>query len=137
MIHFFSENDFVLKNPEKITQWIQKVVQHHQGEVIEVQYIFCDDDYLLKINQDFLQHDYYTDIITFDNSIGKKIEGEIYISTNRIKENAIEYQVSFEEELNRVLIHGILHLLGFKDKTTEEQDLMTKKENEALFIFDI
>ncbi len=136
MIHFFSENDFVLKNPEKITQWIQKVVQHYQGEVIEVQYIFCDDDYLLKINQDFLQHDYYTDIITFDNSIGKKIEGEIYISTDRIKENAIEYQVSFEEELNRVLIHGILHLLGFKDKTTEEQDFMTKKENEALFLFD-
>lgn len=132
MIHFFSENDFVLHNVDKITQWIQKIVQHHQAEITEIQYIFCDDDYLLKINQDFLQHDYYTDIITFDNSVGKKIEGDIYISTDRVKENALEYNVPFEEELNRVLIHGILHLLGFKDKTDEEQNYMTQKENEAL-----
>ncbi|APD06795.1 endoribonuclease YbeY [Flavobacteriaceae bacterium UJ101] len=135
MIYFFSENNFVLKNQKTIISWIEKIVSLHQGEIEQINYIFCDDDYLLKINQDFLQHDYYTDIITFDNSIGKKIEGEIFISTDRIEDNSCHFKVSFEEELRRVLIHGILHLLGFKDKTEDQQKQMTQKENEALQLY--
>ncbi len=135
MIRFFSENDFVLENQAPLTFWIEKVVHFHRGEIDQLHYIFCSDDDLLKINQDYLQHDYYTDIITFDNSIGKKIDGEIYISTDRIKDNAETFEVSFEEELRRVLIHGVLHLLGYKDNTEKQQQEMTHQENEALKLY--
>ncbi len=135
MIRFFSENDFVLENQAPLTSWIEKVVHSHRGRINQLHYIFCDDDYLLEINQYYLQHDYYTDIITFDNSIGKKIDGEIYISTDRIKDNAETFEVPFEEELRRVLIHGVLHLLGFKDKTEKQQKQMTHEENNALKLY--
>ncbi|MFV0531690.1 MAG: rRNA maturation RNase YbeY [Flavobacteriales bacterium] len=132
MIRFFSENDFVLENQTALIDWIEKMVRLHQGKIEQLHYIFCSDDDLLKINQDFLHHDYYTDIITFDNSIGKNIDGEIYISTDRVKENAQTFKVTFEEELQRVMIHGVLHLLGFKDKTTHQQEAMKQQENKAL-----
>ncbi len=135
MIHFFSENDYLLNNKDSIINWIERVVEFHQGKIEQLNYIFCDDEYLLKINKEFLEHDYYTDIITFDNSIGKNIDGEIFISTERVKDNSNKYNVSFDHELKRVIIHGVLHLLGFKDKSEEQQKLMTLKENEALISF--
>lgn len=135
MIYFFSENNFILKNQKSIIRWIEEVISFHQGKIVAINYIFCDDDYLLKINQEFLQHDYYTDIITFDNSVGKQIEGEIYISIDRVKDNANVFTIDFEEELKRVIIHGVLHLLGFKDKTEQQQKQMTEKENEALQLY--
>ncbi len=135
MIYFFSENNFILENQKSIIRWIEEVISFHQGKIVIINYIFCDDDYLLKINQEFLQHDYYTDIITFDNSVGKQIEGEIYISIDRVKDNANIFTIDFEEELKRVIIHGVLHLLGFKDKTEQQQKQMTEKENEALQLY--
>jgi probable rRNA maturation factor len=94
--------------------------------------VFCDDDYLHKLNLQFLNHDTLTDIISFDNSLGKQIHGEIYISVERVKENAGTYQVAFLEELHRVIIHGVLHFCGYKDKTKKQQETMSRKENEAL-----
>lgn len=95
-------------------------------------FVFCSDDYLLKINQDFLQHDYYTDIITFDYSEGNKISGDLMISVDRVRDNARQHTISFEDELSRVMIHGVLHLLGFGDKTFEESSKMRKLESDAL-----
>ena len=95
----------------------------------EIQYVFCDDNYLLKLNQEFLKHDTLTDIISFDYSVGKIIHGEIFISVERVKENAKAFQVSFKEELFRVIIHGVLHYCGYKDKTTNDSQIMTDKEN--------
>ena len=102
-----------------------------------INYVFCDDKYLLKINQHFLNHDTYTDIISFDNSMGNELHGDIFISTERVRENAIIFEVSFEEELRRVLVHGVLHLCGYKDKTKEESDLMRSKEDEKLAMFHV
>ena len=94
--------------------------------------MFCDDAYLHKLNVQFLNHDTLTDIISFDNSLGKQIHGEIYISIERVKENASTYRVAFLEELHRVIIHGVLHFCGYKDKSKQEQDTMTRMENKAL-----
>ena len=95
----------------------------------EINYIFCDDEYLLKINQDFLDHDYYTDIITFDQVRGKTISGEIFVSLQRIKDNASLISKNYEEEKKRVIAHGVLHLCGYKDKTEEQQKIMRAKED--------
>ncbi|MFV0237476.1 MAG: rRNA maturation RNase YbeY [Flavobacteriales bacterium] len=135
MIQFFSKNHFIPENQKALIDWIEKVVIFHQGKIVQIHYIFCNDHDLLKINQEFLQHNDYTDIITFDDSIGKQLEGEIYISTDRVQENANNFKVDFEEELRRVLIHGVLHLLGFKDKTLQQKNQMTEKENEALQLY--
>jgi len=132
MIHFFSENGFLLDNSTFISDWIVKVAAIHEYEVGQINYIFCDDEYLLKINQTFLDHDTYTDVITFDDSEGKYISGEIYISTERVAENARHFKTSFRHELHRVMIHGILHLLGWNDSTEQERKNMRQKEEEAL-----
>ncbi|WPO38801.1 rRNA maturation RNase YbeY [Flammeovirgaceae bacterium SG7u.111] len=124
---------FELKNQEKAVSWINKVSEQHNHQIEELNYIFCSDDYLLKINIDYLSHDTLTDIITFDNSETEgKIIGDIFISIDRVTENAGTFQNTFETELARVMIHGVLHLLGFKDKTKTEAQLMTEKENESL-----
>jgi rRNA maturation RNase YbeY len=133
-IQFFQENiSFKLKNATKIKQWIKSVVEKENQKLLELNFIFCDDEYLHKINVEYLQHDTYTDIITFDNSehIGK-IEGDIFISIERVKENADNLKITFEQELHRVMIHGVLHLLGYKDKTKAEKQTMRAKEDEAL-----
>ncbi len=104
-------------------------------ETGEINYIFCDDSYLLKMNQDYLNHNTYTDIISFDYSEGKHLAGDIFISIDRIEENAKKFKIPFEKELQRVLIHGILHFAGFKDKTTTEKEEMRKQENLFLKIF--
>lgn len=132
-IHFFShEVKFQLKSKRNIISWIKKVVEQEESYIEEINYVFCSDSYLLAINQGFLKHNTLTDIITFDHSEGDSLEGEIYISIERVAENAIKYNVAFGEELNRVMIHGVLHLLGYKDKKPSEKTLMRKKEKDCL-----
>ncbi len=130
MISFFSEEiDFELSDQEKISNWLELAIGEHDKELVEISYVFCDDEYLHKINVEYLNHDTYTDIITFDNSESEsEIESDIFVSVERVKENAKEFGVSFEQELHRVLIHGLLHLLGFKDKTEAESIEMRKQE---------
>ena len=134
MISYNYELDFKLENEKLIEIWIQEIIKNHNSEEGEINYIFCDDAYLLKLNIEFLQHDTLTDIISFDNSLGKLLSGDVFISIERIKENAKEFNVSFVEELHRVMIHGILHYIGFKDKTEKDQQEMTRQENLALSI---
>ena len=128
MIHFFYENTEE-KIQENLKIWIEKIIISEEKKPGEINYIFCDDEYLLKINQDFLDHDYYTDIITFDQVRGKTISGEIFVSLQRIKDNASLISKNYEEEKKRVIAHGILHLCGYKDKTEEQQKEMRSKED--------
>ena len=132
MIEFYSETDFKVEDTKALSHWISEIILHENHELGDLTYVFCDDDYLHKLNLQFLNHDTLTDIISFDNSLGKQIHGEIYISVERVKENAGTYQVAFLEELHRVIIHGVLHFCGYKDKTKKQQDTMSRKENEAL-----
>lgn len=132
MIEFYSETDFKIEDTKALSHWISEIILHENHELGDLTYVFCDDDYLHKLNLQFLNHDTLTDIISFDNSLGKQIHGEIYISVERVKENAGTYQVAFLEELHRVIIHGVLHFCGYKDKTKKEQETMSCKENEAL-----
>lgn len=131
--YFFEQVSFSFQETLH-TNWINKILDKENHELGEVNIIFCNDNYLHKINVDFLNHDTLTDIITFDNSIGNVIHGEIYISIDTVKANAEEYRVPLEEELARVLIHGFLHMCGYKDKTDKDQEQMTLKENESLKI---
>ena len=128
MIHFFYENTEE-KIQENLKIWIEKIIISEEKKPGEINYIFCDDKYLLKINQDFLDHDYYTDIITFDQVRGKTISGEIFVSLQRIKDNASLISKNYEEEKKRVIAHGVLHLCGYKDKTEEQQKIMRAKED--------
>lgn len=132
MIEFNYETEFKLENEKSLANWIENIISEKGFEVGEINYIFCDDAYLLKLNVEFLQHDTLTDIISFDNTLGKLISGDIFISIERVSENATEYNVTVEEELHRVMIHGVLHYLGFKDKSDNEKMIMRKQENIAL-----
>jgi rRNA maturation RNase YbeY len=134
MIEFNYETNFSLKNEPKISDWIQGRILTEGFKLGEINYIFCDDAYLHKLNVEFLNHDTLTDIISFDNTMGKLISGDIFISIERVKENAATFNASFEEELHRVIIHGVLHYLGYKDKNEEDQLAMTLKENESLLL---
>ena len=130
MIQFFFENieEFLL--PNRVEEWIEQLISTEEKKTGNINYIFCDDEYLLKVNQDFLNHDYYTDVITFDYVKGKTISGDIFISITRIKENAITLSDNdFERELIRVLANGVLHLCGYKDKSEGDQKIMRAKEN--------
>jgi rRNA maturation RNase YbeY len=119
-----------------IKQFIPRLFKKEKHQAEELRYIFCSDEYLLQINRDFLQHDYYTDIITFDLSEkGKGITGEIYISIDRVKDNARVHQTSFREEILRVIFHGALHLCGYKDKTASQTKLMRQKEEEYIRLY--
>ncbi len=135
MINFFSENIPSPTLSERVIPWISQIITEEGKKEGEINYIFCDDEHLLQINRDFLDHDYYTDIITFDYVKGKIISGDIFVSLPRIQENAKELQCEFSFELNRVLAHGILHLCGYQDKTSEQQQLMREKENYFLAKF--
>ena len=117
---------------EDISNWLNDVATKEGKEIGELIYVFCNDDYLIKKNIQFLKHDTLTDIISFDYCLGKQVNGEIYISIERVSENAQLFHVSFENELSRVMIHGVLHYLGYKDKTTEEKKTMRLKENTCL-----
>ena len=132
MIEFNYETDFNLTNETLLKDWINDIAISEDFEIGEINYIFCDDAYLHKLNVEFLNHDTLTDIISFDNSLGKLLNGDIFISVSRVKENAKDYKVSFENELHRVLIHGVLHYMGYKDKTALEKKEMRSRENSAL-----
>lgn len=130
MIAFYSEEvEFDLNNPEETIQWVEQVTQKEGYKMGNLAYIFCSDEYLLKLNKEHLNHDTYTDIITFNYCEDKLLNADIFISIDRVKENANEFEVSFENELNRVMIHGVLHLVGYNDKTQEQQKEMTSKED--------
>jgi rRNA maturation RNase YbeY len=134
-IEFHTEGiDFQLENENLIASWIELVVKRYKHDIQQVDYIFCDDEYLLQINREHLQHDYYTDIITFHyhEKGAKQILGDLYISVDRVKENATEIGASFVDELHRVMIHGVLHMVGFGDKTPKEEMEMRKAEDLAL-----
>ena len=137
MLTFFSE-DIIFKQPQslKTSRWIKSVSESEGYKIGDLNYIFCSDDYLLEINRQYLQHDYYTDIITFDNSEDEgKLEGDIYISIDRVRDNANVLKVDFEIELRRVLIHGLLHLVGFEDSTDDLKQQMRAREDDCLRLF--
>jgi rRNA maturation RNase YbeY len=137
MIDFQYEADFRLKDSKKYTDWIKKILISESHQFADISYVFCTDKYLLDLNKKFLGHNTYTDIISFDYSEGNRISGEIYISTERVKENAQRYNVEFDTELKRVMAHGILHLVGYKDKTEEDQKVMRAKEDEKMDMFHV
>jgi rRNA maturation RNase YbeY len=132
MISFNYENEFTLPNEKRISEWISKVITSENCKEQEINYVFCGDDYLHKLNVEFLNHDTLTDIISFDYSVGKELQGDIFISTERVADNAKDFDNSFEEELYRVIVHGVLHYCGYKDKTEAEAKEMRTKENHYL-----
>ena len=130
MIYLHNQDtEYSYTKKRRLKNWIKNTVKEEGFSIGEINIIFTSDDYLLEINKNFLSHDYYTDVITFDYSDNKKISGDIFISVDRVRENAEKYKEKFFDELNRVIIHGILHLLGYKDKTSTEKHLMRKKED--------
>ena len=137
MISFNYESDFKLHNEEQISIWISKVISSENKKEGDINYIFCDDQYLLNLNEQYLNHDTLTDIISFDYSIGNEIHGDIFISVERVNENAIDFNVTFEEELKRVLVHGVLHYCGYKDKSDSDEVIMRKKEDEKIKMFHV
>jgi len=134
MIAFHYETSFELSNENFLNDWINTIVLSYGYTIGEINYIFCDDTYLHKLNLDFLQHDTLTDIISFDSTLGKLIGGDIFISVERVSENAKDYKVSFTDELHRVMIHGVLHYMGFKDKSIVDKKRMRKEEDNALLL---
>ena len=137
MISFNYENDFELENEEAFSAWLSSVIESEKKKEGEINYIFCDDEYLHKINLEYLSHDTLTDIISFDYSMGNELHGDIYVSIERVLDNAKDYEVSFEDELKRVLVHGILHYCGYKDKSDEDEALMRSKEEEKMKMFHV
>ncbi len=137
MINFFSENNYRLSEAYKYREWLDKVAKTEDFVTGELNYIFCDDSYLLTINKNYLNHDTYTDIISFDYVEGSLINGDIFISTERVEENAQNFGVTFDEELRRVMAHGILHLMGYKDKSAPDKEIMRKKEDEKIKLFHV
>lgn len=138
-INFFPENiKFDLKQKSKIKKWLTQVAENEKYIIENLNYIFCSDAYLLEINQTYLKHDTFTDIITFDNSeFENEIISDIYISVERVKENSQKLQLHFEQELHRVMIHGLLHLCGYKDKKPAEKQKMTEMEDKSLDLLEM
>ncbi|WP_369752867.1 rRNA maturation RNase YbeY [Flavobacterium sp. WC2409] len=137
MINFNYENEFNLDNEEAIASWLSAVIISEGKKEGEINYIFCDDEYLHKINVEYLDHDTLTDIISFDYTIGNEISGDVFISVERVQDNAVDFNVAFEEELKRVLVHGVLHYCGYKDKGEDNERLMRSKEDEKIAMFHV
>jgi probable rRNA maturation factor len=127
--------DYTLKNKDQLILWISEVITAEDKELGELSYIFCSDEYLHKMNLEYLNHDTFTDIITFNYCEDDLISGDIFISMDRVEENAKEYGVTFNEELKRVIVHGVLHLVGYNDKSDQEQEEMTAKEDFYLSLY--
>lgn len=127
--YFFEDTDFIFKGKALNNRWLKIVAESEILRLGQISIIFCSDNYILDINQRFLQHDYFTDIITFDYCEGDRLSGDLFISVDSVRENAIEYGSSFNDELNRVMVHGILHLIGYDDHTDEDIRQMRSKEN--------
>ena len=134
MIRFFNEDvPYKLSHKQTIRQWLKQQADREGHTIGDLNYIFCSDEYLLQVNRDYLQHDYYTDIITFDQSeVEGKIDGDIFISTERVQDNAMKLSILPEQEMRRVLAHGLLHLCGYGDKTDDEAAQMRTKEEDWL-----
>ncbi|WP_409417750.1 rRNA maturation RNase YbeY [Flavobacterium sp. PS2] len=137
MINFNYETDFVLNNEEAFEEWLSAVILSENKKEGEISYIFCDDEYLHKINVEYLNHDTLTDIISFDYTVGNELNGDIFVSVERVRDNALDFNVPFENELKRVLAHGILHYCGYKDKSESEAALMRSKEEEKIGMFHV
>lgn len=137
MISFNYETDFELQNEALYQDWLTRIITSEGKKEGEINYIFCDDEYLLQINIQYLNHDTLTDIISFDYTVGNEINGDIFISVERVIENANDFGVQFEEELKRVMAHGILHYCGYKDKSDDDEKLMRQKEDEKIALFHV
>lgn len=137
MISFNYETDFELENEAQYEDWISRIIESEGFDEGEINYIFCDDEYLHKINVEYLDHDTLTDIISFDYTVGNLIQGDIFVSVERVRDNANDFNVSFEEELKRVLSHGVLHYCGYKDKSPKDEALMRSKEEEKMQMFHV
>jgi probable rRNA maturation factor len=137
MISFNYETEFELSNESAIERWISQVIDSEQKREGEISYVFCDDDYLLELNQNYLQHDTLTDIISFDYTVGNELNGDIFISVERVRENAEIFNQTFDNEILRVMIHGVLHYCGYKDKSTVDEQRMREKENEKIAMFHV
>ena len=137
MISFNYETDFELENEAQYEDWISRIIESEGFDEGEINYIFCDDEYLHKINVEYLDHDTLTDIISFDYTVGNVLQGDIFISIERVRDNANDFNVSFEEELKRVLSHGVLPYCGYKDKSPKDEALMRSKEEEKMQMFHV
>ncbi len=137
MIEYHYETNYTLSEESDYSDWISRIMQLMDFELGNLNYIFCDDDYLLQINQEYLNHDTYTDIITFDYSNEVEISGDVFISVERVKENSRTYKVTEVEEMKRVMAHGILHLLGYTDKSDQERAKMRELELELMRMFHV
>lgn len=135
MINFNYETDFQLDNETAMASWLSAVILSENKKEGEINYVFCDDVYLHQINMEYLNHDTLTDIISFDYSIGNELHGDIFVSVQRVLDNAQDFKVSFDDELKRVLVHGVLHYCGYKDKSPEEEIQMRQKEEEKMALF--
>ena len=137
MIEFHYKLDFELPDEDLFSNWVYDMVSSEKASTKQIVYIFCDDGFLLDLNQKYLEHDEYTDIVTFDYSEDGDIAGDIFISVDRVRENALLYNVNFEDELKRVMAHGVLHLVGYKDKSPKEITVMRGKEAEKMKLFHV
>ncbi|MAW95995.1 MULTISPECIES: rRNA maturation RNase YbeY [unclassified Leeuwenhoekiella] len=136
MIEFNSQNDFSLQEEDRIKLWLERIAQKESFQIDELGYVFCSDEYLLEINKQYLDHDTYTDIVTFDYSDNGVLNGELYISTERVEDNSKDFNVSFDTELRRVIAHGLLHMCGYGDKSVDEISVMRSKEEECLKLWE-
>lgn len=134
---YFEDTDFKLRHKTRIKEWLRLVAESEVFTLGNISVIFCSDNYILDINQKYLQHDYFTDIITFDYSEGGRISGDLFISVDSVRENSVEYGTEFEDELHRVIVHGILHLIGYDDHTEDEVKTMRSKEDYYLSLFEL
>jgi rRNA maturation RNase YbeY len=137
LINFYSKTDFSLGDQTSYETWLKKVIESEAKTLGHLSYIFCSDEDLLKINQEYLDHDTFTDIITFDYTEGNTISAEIYISIDRVKENAEAFEVEFKNEFKRVLVHGVLHCCGYSDATDELKSKMRELENKKIELFHV
>ena len=135
MVHFFNEDvSYVLKDKMKLKNWVKIIIEQHQKSLGEVNFVFCSDEYLHEMNVEYLQHDTLTDIITFDYCDGNTVSGDLFISIDRVKDNASDLKIKLTDELHRVMIHGVLHLIGFKDKSQQDAATMRSQEEKSLIL---
>lgn len=137
MISFNYETDFEIDNEAAYEKWVSAIIISEDKNEGDINYIFCDDEYLLDINQKYLDHDTLTDIISFDYTVGNELNGDIFISIERVRENATDFNVEFESELRRVMAHGVLHYCGYKDKSEADEKVMRNKEEEKMRMFHV
>ena len=135
--YYFEDTDFIFKGKTKNNRWLKLVAESEIRRIGNISIIFCSDNYILDVNQKYLQHDYFTDIITFDYCESDKLSGDLFISVDSVRENSIEYGTEFEVELNRVIVHGVLHLIGYDDHSKSDIEMMRKKENYYLSLRDL